>query len=433
MYTLEARPVATAKEINQEEAAMLKIREIRKDFPILERVVNGKQLVYLDNAATSQKPQQVIDSLTDYYSNYNANVHRGIHTMSEEATEAFESVRSLVKNFIGAKDICEIIYTRGTTESINLVATSWGKTNILPGDEIVLSPMEHHSNLVPWQVLAQERKAKLVFLALSDDGQIDMEAAQVLITEKTKLLAITHMSNVLGTINPVAKLSRLAHAKGAVVLVDGAQSVPHLATNVEELECDFLAFSFHKMLGPTGVGILWGKKDLLKAMPPYQYGGDMISSVQRESSRYNELPWKFEAGTPNIADVIAAGQAILYLNKLGMNQVREHEVALTTYALEQMSKIEGIKIYGPLAPDKRGGVISFNIAGLHPHDLGQILNESGIAIRAGHHCCQPLMKDLGVMGTARASFYVYNTEKEIDSLTKALKEADKVLGNVALR
>ena len=410
-----------------------KTGEIRADFAILDRVIHGKKLVYLDNAATSQKPKAVVDALVDYYNNYNANVHRGIHTMSEEATAAYEGVRETIKGFINAVDTCEVIYTRGTTEGINLVAQTWGRINILPGDEIVLSPMEHHSNLVPWQVLAVERDARLVFLKLDDQGRIDMEHASATINAKTKLLAISHMSNVLGTINPVKELAQMAHAHGAVVIADGAQSVPHMACDVQDLGVDFFVFSFHKMLGPTGVGVLWGKKQLLEAMPPYQYGGDMIASVQREKSRYNQLPWKFEAGTPNVADVIAAGKAIEYLQTLGMDWVRDHEVELTAYAMQKLGTLKGIEIYGPRDAKERGGVISFNIKGLHPHDLGQILNESGIAIRAGHHCCQPLMKDLGVMGTARASFYIYNTKAEVDVLAAALCEADKVLGNVALR
>lgn len=411
----------------------LDVAQIRKDFPILNRVIDGKALVYLDNAATSQKPVQVIESLTNYYENYNANVHRGIHTMSEEATTAYEAVRETVRKFISAKETCEIIFTRNTTEAINLVAYSWGKQNVLAGDEIVISPMEHHSNFVPWQQLCAERGAKLVFLELTEDGQINLESAGKLITEKTKLVAVTQMSNVLGTINPVKELARMAHDKGAVILVDGAQGVPHIETSVEDLECDFYAFSLHKMLGPTGVGILWGKKALLNAMPPFMFGGDMISSVHREKSRWNELPWKFEAGTPNVADVIATGVAIDYLSKLGMNNVRAHEVEITTYALKRLQELEGIEIYGPLDATLRGGVVAFNVKGIHPHDLGQILSDQGVAIRAGHHCCQPLMKDLKVQGTARASFYIYNTLEEVDQLMAALKEADKVMGNVACR
>ncbi len=409
------------------------VEKIRKDFPILDRVIEGKRLVYLDSAATSQKPSQVIKSITDYYEQYNANVHRGIHTLSEEATAAYEAVRETVRQFIGAKETCEIIFTRNTTEAINLVAYSWGKQNVLPGDEIVLSPMEHHSNLVPWQQLAAEREAKLVYLDLTEDGQVNMDSAAKLIGPKTRLVAITQMSNVFGTINPVKELAQLAHKNNAIILVDGAQGVPHLKTSVADLECDFYAFSLHKMLGPTGVGILWGKKALLEAMPPFMFGGDMISSVHRDKTRFNELPWKFEAGTPNVADVIASGVAVDYLNKVGMDNVRAHEIEITRYAIEKLSEIKDIVIYGPLDATKRGGVVSFNINGLHPHDLGQILSDNGVAIRAGHHCCQPLMKDLKVMGTARASFYIYNTLEEVDLLLAALKEAEKVMGHVACR
>ncbi len=409
------------------------VEKIRRDFPILDRVIEGKRLVYLDNAATSQKPSQVIKAITNYYEQYNANVHRGIHTLSEEATVAYEAVRETVREFIGAEETCEIIFTRNTTEAINLVAYSWGKQNVLPGDEIVLSPMEHHSNLVPWQQLAAEREAKLVYLDLTEDGQINMETAAQLIGPKTRLVAITQMSNVFGTINPVKELAHLAHKNNAIILVDGAQGIPHLKTSVADLECDFYAFSLHKMLGPTGVGILWGKKTLLEAMPPFMFGGDMISSVHRDKTKFNELPWKFEAGTPNVADVIASGVAVDYLNNVGMDNVRAHEIAITRYAIEKLSEIKDIVIYGPLDATKRGGVVSFNINGLHPHDLGQILSDNGVAIRAGHHCCQPLMKDLKVMGTARASFYIYNTLEEVDLLLAALKEAEKVMGHVACR
>ncbi len=412
---------------------MLDTKQIIKDFPILSREIDGNKLVYIDNAATSQKPRAVIDAISRYYEHYNANVHRGLHTLSEEATEAYENVREKVADFIGAKSISEIIYTKGTTEAINLVAYSWGRQNVLPGDEIVLTPLEHHSNLVPWQQLAAEREAKLVYLELTADGQVSLESARQLIGPKTRLVTISQMSNVLGSIQPVREIADLAHNFGAVVLVDGAQGVPHLPTSVEDLGCDFLAFSFHKMLGPTGVGILWGKKELLEAMPPFMYGGDMISSVARDKSRFNELPWKFEAGTPNIEGVIASGAALDYLNNLGMAKVRQHEIEITQYALDKLGAIKDIVIYGPKEALNRGGVISFNIDGIHPHDLGQILSDSGIAIRAGHHCCQPLMKDLKVMGTARASFYLYNTTAEVDLLAKALVEAEKVLGHVAVR
>lgn len=412
---------------------MFKPETIRGDFPILAKPVNGKKLVYLDNAATSQKPNEVIECLRNYYESTNANVHRGIHTLSEKATQEYEAVRELVKDFIGAAATREIIYTANATAAINLVAYSWGRTNVLAGDEIVLTPMEHHSNLVPWQILATEREAKLVFLELTEDGQIDLKSAERLINKRTRIVAVTQMSNVLGTINPINQLAKIAHANGALILVDGAQGVPHLPTSVKELECDFLAFSLHKMLGPTGVGVLWGRAEILEAMPPFLGGGNMIGSVSRERSTWNELPFKFEAGTPNIADVIASGEAIKYLNKLGMKNVREHEIELSKYALKKFEAAQDITLYGPHDANKRGGVFSFNMKDIHPHDLSQILSDQGVAIRAGHHCCQPLMKDLKVMGTARASFYVYNTKEEIDFLFESLKGAEKVLGHVALR
>jgi cysteine desulfurase/selenocysteine lyase len=412
---------------------MFDVNQIRKDFPILERIVNGKPLVYLDNAATSQKPKSVIAAITDYYERYNANVHRGIHTLSEEATEAYEGVREKVRGFIDAAETREIIYTKNATEAINLLAYSWGRQHVLPGDEIVLTAMEHHSNFVPWQQLAKEREAKLVILEQTPEGLIDIEAARRQINDRTRIVAVTQMSNVLGVITPVQELVKIAHSKNAIVIVDGAQGVPHLPTSVRDLGCDFLVFSFHKMLGPTGVGVLWGKAELLEKMPPFMTGGDMISSVTRERSTWNELPWKFEAGTPNIADVIASGAALDYLNKLGMDAVRQHEMEITAYAMKRLQEIGGIEIYGPLDVTKRGGVIAFNFSDIHPHDVGQILSDAGVAIRAGHHCCQPLMRDLNVAGTARASFYIYNTKAEVDVLVSALKEAHKVLGHVALR
>ncbi len=407
------------------------LNHIRSEFPVLSRRVNGKPLVYLDNAATSQKPECVIESLSNYYRSYNSNIHRGIHTLSEEATAAYEAVREKIKDFIGAADSKEIIFTRNTTESINLVVSSWGKQFIRPGDEIVISPMEHHSNLVPWQQLAQNQGARLVYLEMDEQGHIDLNAARKLISKRTKLVAVTQMSNVLGTTTPVAELSQIAHEQGALILVDGAQGVPHLPTSIQNLGCDFLAFSFHKMLGPTGVGVLWGKAEILETMPPFLYGGDMISSVWRDHTNWNELPWKFEAGTPNIADVIACGPAIDYLNNLGMDNIRAHEIELTGYALNKLKTIEDLTTYGPSDPMEKGGVISFNLKGVHPHDIGQVLNEQGVAIRAGHHCCQPLMRDLGVQGTARASFYIYNTLAEVDMFVEALQQARKVMGHAA--
>jgi cysteine desulfurase / selenocysteine lyase len=409
------------------------VKQIRKDFPILSEVIDGKKLVYLDNAATSQKPKQVIDCLTNYYEHLNANVHRGLHTLSERATAEYEGVREILKDFIGASSTREIIYTLNATAALNFIALSWGRKNILKGDEIVLTPMEHHSNLVPWQMLAKEREAKLVFLELTADGEIDLASAEKLISDRTRLVSVSLMSNVLGTINPIRQLAKLAHAKGALIAVDGAQGVPHVPTSVKELDCDFLAFSLHKMLGPTGVGVLWGREEILEAMPPVFGGGDMISSVKRDQSTWNELPWKFEAGTPNIADVIASGAALKYLNQLGMKNVRQHEIEIAQYALAKFEKTDNITLYGPRDAAKRGSTFAFNLAGIHPHDLGQILSDKGVAIRAGHHCCQPLMKDLDVVGTARASFYIYNTVEEVDILFETLKEAEKVLGHVAIR
>lgn len=412
---------------------MLDVKKIRQDFPILSRLINGRRLVYLDNAATSQKPSSVISAISSYYENNNANIHRGIHTLSEESTAAYEGVREQIRVFIDAPESRSVVFTRNATEAINLVACSWGRSNIMPGDEIAISAMEHHSNLVPWQLLAAERQAKLVYIELTADGQIDLEQAARVIGPRTKMVAVTMMSNALGTVTPIDELTRLAHAAGALVLVDGAQGVPHLPTSVQRLGCDFLVFSLHKMLGPTGVGVLWARAELLEAMPPFQSGGDMIASVRRDSSRFNELPYKFEAGTPNIADVIASGAAIKYLSALGMENVRAHEIELVEYALARMQELDDVTIYGPLDPKQRGGVVSFNFASVHAHDVGQILNDAGIAIRAGHHCCQPLMRDLKVSGTARASFYIYNTKEEVDLLLEALKEAEKVMGHVACR
>lgn len=407
--------------------------KIKKDFPVLYRSIDGKPLVYFDNAATSQKPVQVINALSNYYENYNANIHRGLHTLSEEATLAFEGVREKIARFINAPSEREIVFTRNATEAINIVVDCWGGQNIQAGDEIVITAMEHHSNFVPWQKLANERGAKLVYIEVAADGNLDYEMAERLITNKTKMVAVTQMSNVMGTVVDLQKLGQLARLNGAKFLVDGAQGVPHLPTSVTEIGCDFLVFSLHKMLGPTGVGVLWGKEELLDAMPPLLYGGDMISSVTREKTLLNELPWKFEAGTPNIADVIASGAAIDYLSDLGMQAVRQHELELTKYAMDALLKLPNIKIYGPQRAELKGGVISFNYEGIHPHDLGQILNDSGIAIRAGHHCCQPLMKTLGVMGTARASFYIYNTKEEIDFFVDALIKAERMLNYVACR
>src|SRR5215207_3054803 len=378
---------------------------IRADFPILARQVHGKPLVYLDNAATSQKPRQVIQALVDYYEGYNANIHRGVHALAEEATERYEGARLKVARFIGAPSTRSIIFTRNTTEAINLVAYTLGREKVGPGDEILITRMEHHSNVVPWQMLAQEKGATVRYIEFDENGVIDPEAVRQLVTDRTKILAITQMSNVLGTINPVAEIARIAHQAGAYVLIDGAQSVPHMPVNVVELDCDFMAFSSHKMLGPTGVGVLYGKEEILEAMPPFLGGGEMIDRVYDDHSTYNELPWKFEAGTPNIGDVIAFGAAIDYLSNLGMERVREHERELVAYAIEALGDIPEITLYGPKNAGQRGGVAAFNFGEIHAHDVGTILDYEGIAIRVGHHCCQVLMRHLDIAGTARASFY----------------------------
>ena len=400
---------------------MLDVNRIRKDFPILSRTIYGKPLVYLDNAATSQKPTSVIQSLVDYYESYNSNIHRGVHTLSMEATDRHEDARSKCTRFIGAKEDKSLIMVRNTTEAINLVAQTWGKHNISAGDEILTTHMEHHSNLVPWQKLAEQNGASLQFIELDEDGMLNLSNIDDLITERTKLLALTHMSNVLGTINPVKELTAVAHKMGAKVLIDGAQSVPHMKVDVTDLDCDFFAFSGHKMLAPTGIGVLYVKPEILESMEPFLFGGDMVSQVWDDTATWNDLPWKFEAGTPNIADLIGLGTAIDYLESLGMDEVREHEMALTGYALEQFDRLNDIKVFGPKDLSKRGGVISFHSDDVHPHDMGTMLDREGIAIRTGHHCAMPLTRKLSVAATARASFYIYNTEEEVDKLTAAIR------------
>lgn len=405
------------------------LESIRRDFPVLRREVNGRPLVYLDNAATSQKPVQVIAEITRYYRDFNANIHRGVHTLSQEATDAYEATREKVRAFINAYHTAEIVFTRNTTEAINLVAHSYGRTFLQPGDEVVISEIEHHSNIVPWQMLRDERGIVLRYIPMFDDGTLDFDEARRLIGARTKLLAITQMSNALGTIVPLEELIELAHRNGAVVLVDGAQSVPHLPTDVRALGADFLAFSAHKMLGPTGVGVLWGRRELLEAMPPFLGGGDMILTVSMEQSTWNELPYKFEAGTPNIADVIAFGKAIEYLESFGMEQVRRHERELLEYAVTRLVDLPGITLYGPTDLDQRGGVVSFGLEGVHPHDIGQVLDTHGVAIRTGHHCAQPVMTHLNIPATARASFYIYNTPDEVDALAGAIQEAARFFGH----
>ena len=400
------------------------IADIRKDFPILSRQVHGKPLVYLDSTASSQKPQAVIDAMSTYYQTYHANVHRGVYALSEEATAAMEKARIKVARFINARQGKQIIFTRNTTESINLVAYSWGGTNIHAGDLIVLTIMEHHSNLIPWQLLAERTGARLEFIPVTDDGLLRLDVYEQLLQQQPKLVAFTHMSNVLGTINPAKQMIEQAHAAGATVLVDAAQSVPHLPVDVQELDADFLGFSGHKMLGPTGIGVLYGKRELLEAMPPFMGGGDMIGKAGLRKSTWNVLPWKFEAGTPAIAEAIGQGVAVDYLSALGMENVLRHEQAITDYALQQLQSVPGLTIYGPQSADKRGGVISFTLGDIHPHDLASILDqEMGVAIRAGHHCAQPLMEHFGLAATARASFYVYTIPEEIDVLVQGLHKA----------
>jgi cysteine desulfurase/selenocysteine lyase len=402
---------------------------IRRDFPIFERTVNGKALVYLDSAATSQKPEPVLTALDDYYRRYNANIHRGIYTIAEEATAAYEGARRKVADFIGAPDTGEVIFTRNTTESINLVAYSWARANVKQGDEIVLTEMEHHSNIIPWILLAEETGAVLKHIPFGDDGMLDLEAARSLITARAKLVSIVHASNVLGTINPVAQIADLAHAQGALVLIDGAQSVPHLGVKLEDLHCDFLAFSSHKMLGPTGVGVLWGRRAVLESMRPFLGGGEMIAQVWLDHATYNELPWKFEAGTSNIADAIAFGVAVDYLQAVGMANVRRHEIELTEYALERLGEETDVTLYGPRDARDRSGVVAFNLGEVHSHDVAAVLDADAICIRVGHHCCQPMMRKLGIPGSARASFYLYNTQDDIDRLVGALDRVRGIFGN----
>jgi len=403
--------------------------KMRADFPILNTTVHGNRpLVYLDSAATSQKPNMVINALDEYYRKYNANIHRGIHALAEEATKAYENTRLKVANFLGGVSPREIIFTSGATEAINLVAYSWGENNLKAGDEIVITEMEHHANLVPWVILAQKKQAVLKRIPITICGHLDLSKIENIITPKTKLVALTHMSNVLGTINPVAEIAKIARDAGAVVLVDGAQATPHLPVNINELGVDFYAFSAHKMLGPTGVGILYGKKELLEAMPPFIMGGEMIRKVTFDDITWNDLPHKFEAGTPNIGNVIAFKAALEYLEELGMDNIRKHEIALTKYAIDRLSELKGLEIQGPLEPANRGAAVSFTDPQLHPHDIGTFLDSRGIAIRAGHHCAQPLMRVLGKVATARASFYIYNDEKDVDILVDTLRDMRRYFG-----
>ena len=401
------------------------VQSIRAQFPILSRKVKGKDLVYLDNAATAQKPLAVIDALVHYYSHYNANIHRGLHTLADEATAAYEASRTAVKDFVGASSPDEIIFTKGTTESINLVAQSWGKSFLQEGDEIIITSLEHHANIVPWQMIAAEKKAILRVIPIDDNGILDMEAFKAMLGPKTKFVSVIHVSNALGIINPVEEIIRLSHEQHAVVLVDGAQSSVHLDIDVQTLGCDFYVFSGHKIYGPTGVGVLYGRRDLLESMPPYQGGGEMIKEVRFEYTTYNELPFKFEAGTPNIADVIALKAGIDFINSIGKPAIRKHEEMLLEYATAQLKDIAGLRIIGDVK--NKVSVISFIIDGVHPQDLAILLDNQGIAVRTGHHCTQPLMHRLGIVGTTRASFAAYNTLEEIDVLTQALNKSLKML------
>jgi cysteine desulfurases, SufS subfamily len=406
----------------------MNVAEIRKDFPILAREVHGKRLVYLDNAATSQKPRQVIDAIKEYYESYNANVHRAIHALGEQATAAYEEARGKVARFINAPSERCIVWVKNASEAINLVAYAWGRKNVGEGDEILVSPMEHHSNLVPWQELARARGARLKFFNLTPEGRLDLENLDTLLTPRTKIVAITHASNVLGTINPVADIARKAHEVGSLILVDGAQSTPHMPVDVQALDCDFFVFSAHKMCGPMGIGVLYGKEEILDAMDPFLFGGEMISTVTLEMSTWNDIPWKFEAGTPNVAGAIGFGAAIDYLEAIGMEAIQRHEQELVAYAWEALSELDGMVLYGP--KEERSGLIAFNYAEIHPHDLSTVLDQEGIAIRAGHHCAEPLMRWLDVPATARASFYLYNTREDIDALVRGLLRAKEFFAHV---
>jgi cysteine desulfurase/selenocysteine lyase len=407
---------------------MFDVQRIRQDFPILQQQVNGKPLIYLDSTASSQKPLSVIEAMNIYYREYHANVHRGIYQISEKASEAYETARKKVGRFINARSWREVIFTRNTTESINLVAYSWGLTNLKAGDVILTSEMEHHANLVPWQQLAARTGASVKYVPVDEHGYLDMATFDAWLTPAVKLVTITQMSNVLGTVTPVGEIVQKAHAIGALVLLDGAQAVPHMPTDVQAFDCDFLAFSGHKMLGPTGIGVLWARKEILADMPPFLTGGDMIKKVTFEGCEWNDLPWKFEAGTPAIAEAVGLGAAVDYLNELGMHNVRLHEIELTTYAFDRLSQVEGIRIYGPHDPTARGGAVAFTLGDIHPHDIAAVLDGEGICVRAGHHCAMPLHDKFGLQATARASFYVYNLPEEVDRLAEGLDKTRELLG-----
>ena len=406
------------------------IKDIKSFFPILNQEVNGNPLVYLDSAATSQKPIQVIEAMKQYYEFDNSNVHRGVHTLGNRATDKYEGAREKVRKFIHAKSTEEIIFTRGTTTALNTVAASYGRANVFEGDEIVITHMEHHSNIIPWQQLAKEKKAILKYIDLEEDGTLDLEKVRATITPKTKIVSVTMVSNVLGTINPVKEIAKIAHENGAVMVVDGAQGVPHAVVDVQDLDCDFLGFSGHKMCGPTGIGVLYGKKEHLEKMEPIEFGGEMIDFVGLEDSTWKELPWKFEGGTPIIAGAIGLGAAIDFLTEVGLENIAAHEHKLAGYAMDQLETINGLKIFGPRDPMKRCGLVTFNLDEVHPHDVATVLDMGGIAVRAGHHCAQPLMRWLQQVATARASFYMYNTEEDIDRLVQGLRSAKEYFSDV---
>lgn len=403
------------------------IKSVRQSFPILDQQVNGHELVYLDSTATSQKPNQVIEAVNHYYKHDNSNVHRGVHTLGSRATNLYEGAREKVKDFINAKTSTEIIFNRGTTAGLNLVAQSYARDNLTADDEIVLTQMEHHSNIIPWQQAAKATGAKLKYIPLQDDGTVTLEDVRKTVTHNTKIVAITHVSNVLGTVNPIKEIAKIAHDHGAIIVVDGAQGIPHIKVDVQDLNCDFYAFSGHKMCAPTGIGVLYGKKEHLEAMEPVEYGGEMIDFVHLYESTWKESPWKFEGGTPIIAGAVGLGAAVDFLTDIGMDNITKHEHKLTTYAHERLAAIEDLTIFGP---KKRAALITFNLGEIHPHDVSTILDSEGIAVRAGHHCAQPLMKWLNVVATARASFYLYNTEEEIDCLVAGLLKAKEYFGDV---
>ncbi|MDM5303167.1 cysteine desulfurase SufS [Bacillus inaquosorum] len=405
----------------------MNITDIREQFPILHQQVNGHDLVYLDSAATSQKPRAVIETLDKYYNQYNSNVHRGVHTLGTRATDGYEGAREKVRKFINAKSMAEIIFTKGTTTALNMVALSYARANLKPGDEVVITYMEHHANIIPWQQAVKATGATLKYIPLQEDGTISLDDVRTTVTSNTKIVAVSHVSNVLGTINPIKDMAKIAHDNGAVIVVDGAQSTPHMKIDVQDLDCDFFALSSHKMCGPTGIGVLYGKKALLENMEPAEFGGEMIDFVGLYESTWKELPWKFEAGTPIIAGAIGLGAAIDFLEEIGLDEISRHEHKLAAYALERFRQLDGVTVYGP---EERAGLVTFNLDDVHPHDVATVLDAEGIAVRAGHHCAQPLMKWLDVTATARASFYLYNTEEEIDKLVEALQKTKEYFTNV---